>query len=71
MAAVDTGPVSVGMWDGVGLVSAEDLAATMVDPTSVKCPKCGAYAGMPCRVGTGYGGAHPARTDKAVSVANG
>lgn len=31
----------------------------------VKCPKCGAYAGMPCRAGAGYGEPHPARVEKA------
>lgn len=36
---------------------------------SVGCPKCGAYAGMPCRAGSSYGAAHPARVEKAAAVA--
>lgn len=34
----------------------------------VKCPKCGAYAGMPCRAGSGYGEPHPVRVEKAAKV---
>ncbi len=42
------------------------LSSGSAAPTlKVACPKCRAYAGMPCRSGSGYGMPHPARVAAA------